>query len=326
VVANRSVRPRPIAATSIPNILALFQVSSTKRLFSIYLRCFIFIFKNEWDELMLETYTLRQSLDSTRQELSQALYQHDAACRVIATLMRERDEARASLSNLQTQFKHGGVANGQSVPMEISDAAPSQAAPVKASGTSAPNGSGLGGDALQAITDKCVELSAKRKERKVSSSLASKEALSGYSQKSTHSVHKSDKPGVTSVSIRQQNENLLLLSGGVDKQVILTDNSDGKVVARVTGHSKKINAVSFSPDLSQNVFFSASADGTVKVLTMPRVFQRIFFHLYPLLLSYRRGKKQARPVGALRPNIAKSRRSAPTETQRFQLFQFILLV
>lgn len=73
---NKAVRPRPASAATIPGLISMFQ--------------------HEWDGLMLETYTLRQHLDSVRQELSHSLYQHDAACRVIARLKKERDEARRS--------------------------------------------------------------------------------------------------------------------------------------------------------------------------------------------------------------------------------------
>jgi pre-mRNA-processing factor 19 len=76
----RVVRPRPPTLTSIPSLLGVFQ--------------------EEWDALALETYTLRQALVQTRQELSTALYQHDAAVRVIARLTKERDEARDTLSKI----------------------------------------------------------------------------------------------------------------------------------------------------------------------------------------------------------------------------------
>jgi len=101
----RVVRPRPPTLTSIPALLSTFQ--------------------NEWDALALETYTLKQQLAQTRQELSTALYQHDAAMRVIARLQRERDEARDALSKV-TVSAGGTTSNGdamqidgQGLPQEI---------------------------------------------------------------------------------------------------------------------------------------------------------------------------------------------------------------
>ena len=86
-----AVRPRPPEFTSIPSLLGAFQ--------------------QEWDTLALEVFTLQQNLAKTRQELSTALYQQDAAVRVIARLTQERDAAREALQKVQIS---GATTNGHS--------------------------------------------------------------------------------------------------------------------------------------------------------------------------------------------------------------------
>lgn len=98
IKSSRVIRPRPPTATSIPSLLSIFQ--------------------NEWDSLALETYQIKQQLYQTRQELSTALYQHDAACRVIARITKERDEARAALSTVSENF-HGNGANGERMDTDV---------------------------------------------------------------------------------------------------------------------------------------------------------------------------------------------------------------
>lgn len=95
IKSSRIVRPRPPTLTSIPALLATFQ--------------------NEWDALALETYNLKEQLSRTREELATALYQHDAAVRVIARLTRERDEARESLSKVTVA---DGAMNGDSMAVD----------------------------------------------------------------------------------------------------------------------------------------------------------------------------------------------------------------
>ncbi len=94
--SSRIVAPRPPTLTSIPSLLSTFQ--------------------NEWDALALESFNLRQQLQQTRQELATALYQHDAAVRVIARLTRERDAARDALSKVT--IGAGGASNGDAMQID----------------------------------------------------------------------------------------------------------------------------------------------------------------------------------------------------------------
>ncbi|KAB8360810.1 hypothetical protein FH972_024544 [Carpinus fangiana] len=95
---SRAVKPRPPTLTSIPSLLSVFQ--------------------NEWDALALESYTLKQSLSQLRQELSTALYNNDAAIRVIGRLTKERDEARDALSRLSIGEQRQKAANGNGDAMQ----------------------------------------------------------------------------------------------------------------------------------------------------------------------------------------------------------------
>ena len=60
--------------------------------------------QNEYDAIVFETLELRKQYDTVRQDLANALYTNDASMRVIARLMKERDEAREALSSVQTSL------------------------------------------------------------------------------------------------------------------------------------------------------------------------------------------------------------------------------
>lgn len=104
IQGSHTVRPRPPELTSIPSLLGAFQ--------------------QEWDALALEVFTLQQNLAQARQELSTALYQNDAAVRVIARLTQERDAAREALKNInistgsnQVQSTNGDAMHLDSTPL-----------------------------------------------------------------------------------------------------------------------------------------------------------------------------------------------------------------
>lgn len=138
------------------------------------------MFQNEWDSIMLETFTLKKHLDTVRQELSHALYQHDAACRVIARLIKERDEARNALTNIKT---------GGQDQMEVE--------------------TGLSTQIVQKMMHYSNELSSKRKKRKISETLAKADYIKSLKLKSAHPIHKTANPGINCLDINLTKDNLV---------------------------------------------------------------------------------------------------------------------
>ena len=257
-------KPRPVAALSVTGILSALQ--------------------SEWDGLMLETFQLRQALDATRTELSQALYQQDAACRVISKLVKERDAARSSLTNAQSTLaqragsaaaafgngdrdtemtEDGGRRDGQADSSNL----PSGSSSVLAIASSIPE------NILTAAKDiqKSLAKERKAKNKNVSSDLSSLSELVSASGGLTKlyksfSIHSPSSPEITCLDSHPVHKNLVI-TGGKDKSTLVFDLHKGEVVSRFNRgapvHSKAITSVAFHP--TRDICVSASLDGLIKV-------------------------------------------------------------
>ncbi|GAB9473883.1 Ferric reduction oxidase 8 [Globisporangium polare] len=202
------------------------------------------LFQNEWDGVVLESFTLKKHLEKTRQELSHALYQHDAACRVIARLNEENAALRTKLSTRSTTAS--ASANGDDVDMESEVA-------------------GLSVEAVATIESKQKELAKKRKDFKKKEAPAKAELLAGldsWAVASSHTLHDSDKPGVLSVAIDAK-QPTRVATGGVDKHAKVFDTKTQQIVATLSGHSKKVSHTAFHP--TADLIVTASHDKTVKL-------------------------------------------------------------
>ncbi|KAJ4968616.1 hypothetical protein NE237_015317 [Protea cynaroides] len=240
VKTSEIVKPRSSQAASIPGLLGIFQ--------------------NEWDGLMLSTFALEQQLHMARQELSHALYQHDAACRVIARLKKERDEARLLLAQAERQ-----------IPMSASAAAAANALALSNGKRASedeelgPGGKrirpGVSGDVIAELTECNSTLSQERKKRQIPPTLAPIDALERYTQLSSHPLHKTSKPGILSVDIHPSKD--VIATGGVDTSAVIFDHASGQILSTLSGHSKKVTSVKFVP--RDELFITGSADKTVRV-------------------------------------------------------------
>ncbi|XP_024292410.1 pre-mRNA-processing factor 19 isoform X1 [Oncorhynchus tshawytscha] len=237
IKVSHPIRPKAPSSTSIPAILKALQ--------------------DEWDAVMLHSFTLRQQLQTTRQELSHALYQHDAACRVIARLTKEVTAAREALATLKPQ---AGLVVAQAVASQPHVTAGGAGEPMEVS-----EQVGMIPEIIQKLQDKATVLTTERKKRgkTVPEELVRTEDLSKYRQVATHAgLHSASVPGILSLDLCPSDTNKVL-TGGADRNVVVFDKKEEQIIATLKGHTKKVTSVIYHP--SQSVVFSASPDSTIRV-------------------------------------------------------------
>lgn len=241
--APRTAFPRPPTHSSVPSLLGALQ--------------------NEYDAMVFETLELRKQYDAVRQDLAHALYTNDASMRVIARLMKERDDAREALASVHASL--GGASGDVDMTHEE--------APASAGGLTLP------ADAAAAIDAAAAHESGERRARIKRGAPAPyptpATATNLHETQSISALHSASSPGIQALDVSANGA--LLLTGGLDKTVLVLERATDKVLATLQGHTQAVTAVAFSgrsnavagPKSSEAPLppfaVSASADKTVRV-------------------------------------------------------------
>ncbi|KAF8766950.1 Pre-mRNA-processing factor 19 like protein [Argiope bruennichi] len=234
-----AVKPRPPSATSIPAILKTLQ--------------------DEWDAVMLHSFTLRQQLQTARQELSHALYQHDAACRVIARLTKEVTAAREALATLKPQA--GIVA----APME-----PKPQYGVEAGGVADQpvEEAGMTPEVIQKLQAKAFSYTGTKKRGKsVPEDLVKPEQIRQFQTLASHpGLHSASVPGILSMDVCPTDTSKIL-TGGNDKNAAIFNKDTEQVITILKGHTKKVTSVIYHPE--EDTVITASPDSMIRIWHVP---------------------------------------------------------
>jgi len=228
---DATVKPRLPTATSVPSLIQLFA--------------------NEWDAVMLESFNLKQSLQTLKEELAHTLYRYDASCRVIARLIKERDEARAALNNTQ-----GNIAAALST-------APAGQPPMEVDKVST---AGINEEITKRMGDTAKQLSKNRKKvnKDAVASVAPVDKIGSLAVRSSNPLHSPSQPGIYAVDVHP-GDCSIVATGGADGNVILFNHSTGKILDTLRSHKKRVTDVKFHPQPDRNIVFSTAQDHTTTI-------------------------------------------------------------
>jgi len=251
VKVSATVKPKPPSATSIPAILKALQ--------------------DEWDSVMLHCFSLRQQLHTAKQELSHALYQHDAATRVIARLNKELSAARDALASLKPQHQPTTPSHAENAADTPSHVPASPAHAQQPSVTPQPQTpEGLSDAVVSALQSTATALTQERKRRgrSVPEGLTTQDTIRGFQTLASHpGLHSASVPGILCVDVHQK-DTTKLVTGGADKNATVFNRDTEQMVAILKGHSKKVTCVVYHP--TEDTVITAAPDSQIRVWDIGR--------------------------------------------------------
>ena len=132
---------------------------------------------------MLHSFTLRQQLQTARQELSHTLYQYDCASRTISRLSKEVTAAREALATLKPQ---AGIAQIAAIPQ------PAVAVEAGGAAVQPTEQAGITETVIQKLQERATVLTQERKRRgrSIPEDLLPQESLRAFQLLASHPVRK----------------------------------------------------------------------------------------------------------------------------------------
>ena len=254
-----AISPQSLA---LPPFLASSSSSATGSLSSL-----LFQLQREYDGVMLEQFQLKREVYTLKQELAHSLYQYDAACRVIARLLKEKDELRHAVTNAQPAPQQQQKVDGRQA-MEV-ESERKEAAP-----TAADVQDGAAEEELDrmkvAFEETSERLGGKKRKAWLKERQASgrgKEAIAGYTLKSSYTLHGASITGVNALDADEREGQRVLLSGGADGSVCVFDAKAGKLRETLKGHKKRVTGVAFVQTTSPASMSDAASSAYLPILS-----------------------------------------------------------
>lgn len=240
---NDILPPRP-ATNSIPSLLNALS--------------------SEYDAIVLELFDTRKALENTRKELSHALYQNDAAVRVIARVCIERDMARKKISKLSEKILESTESEGniRSKRKRTDGSGDVNVVPEDERDNTLRPGSAIPREMKEKLEKMWIEMSSARKMKtKASANYPTISDFSSYTQK-VKSYHETNAKGITALAGNLMTSSTVI-SSSKDGQIVYFNAVENKVEKKL-----ELKSVLLSSNLISSVRGSMAMIGSDDILSV----------------------------------------------------------